>query len=200
MIPTSPMAFYLASRSIDLARLPSNIGEALRFHSACPFRLDDGSTARLPAMVALLRDIITNVSTGIHRTALKADGSGKADMPGLGNPRKMLGRAKGAVVKLSPDAEITSGLGIAEGIETALSVLSAGWAPVWACGSAGTIADFPVLPGIASLTVFADADQIGIKAAMACQTRWISDGRECRVIRPRTDGQDWNNVTQGKAA
>src|SRR5262249_46876799 len=40
---------YLRSRGIhDLLA-----GDSLRFHPACPFRLDDGSTVRLPAMIGL---------------------------------------------------------------------------------------------------------------------------------------------------
>ena len=59
------------------------------------------------------------------------DGSAKAIMPDGSNPKRMLGRAAGAAIKLSADADVTMGLGIAEGIETALSILSAGWRPVW---------------------------------------------------------------------
>jgi hypothetical protein len=75
--------------------------DALRFHPACPFRLKDGSTVKLPAMVAVMVDIVTNEPCGIHRTALKPDGSGKAEMPDGSSPKKMLGRAKGAVMKLT---------------------------------------------------------------------------------------------------
>ena len=145
-------------------------------------------------MLGLFRDILSNVPTGIHRTALKADGSGKADIPGLGNAKKMFGPVKGAAIKLTSDCDVTTGLGIAEGIETALSVLSAGWRPVWACGSAGAIANFPVLPGVDSLTIFADADTAGVKAARECQAHWAAAGRECVIIIPSSDGTDWNDA------
>jgi len=188
----TPVETYLAGRGITL---PDDVRRAdvLRLHEACPFRLDDGTTARLPALVALMRDIITDEPVGIHRTALKPDGSGKADLPGLGNPKKMLGRAKGAAIKLSADEDVTDGLGIAEGIETALSIMAAGWRPMWALGSAGTIASFPVLPGIECLTIFADADRAGLAAAQACQGRWRAAGRECPIVLPPHDGTDWND-------
>lgn len=187
--PISGAEVYLAGRGIK-----ATSGDALRYHPCCPFRLENGMTAFLPAMIGLFRDIDTNEPCGIHRTALKADGSGKADLPGLGNPKKMLGRAKGAAIKLCPDNEVSTGLGIAEGIETTLSVIGAGWCPVWALGSAGAIADFPVLLGVEALTIFADNDPAGIKAAKSCQSLWLEAGKECRIVRPGVAGADWADV------
>lgn len=159
-IAGTPVATNLGSRNIKW--LPDD--HVVRYHDACPFRLDDGSSVRLPAMIALFRDIITDKPVAIHRTALKRDGSAKSDHPNLGNARKMWGPVKGSAIKLSPDDDVTLGLGIAEGIETALSILSANWAPVWALGSAGAIASFPVLAGIDCLSIFADADEPGMRA------------------------------------
>lgn len=59
--------------------------DALRFHPACPFHLEDGTTVRLPTMLGLMRDIVTDEAKAIHRTALRPDGTGKADLSGLGN-------------------------------------------------------------------------------------------------------------------
>jgi hypothetical protein len=79
----------------------------------------------------------------------------------------MLGGA--GVIRLVPEEDVATGLGLAEGIETALAVMQrAGWSPVWAANSAGAMDRFPVLPGIESLTIFADADGAGIKAARGC--------------------------------
>lgn len=189
----SPAAAYLASRSINPEMARSH---ALRFHPACPFRLEDGSTVRLPSMIALFTDIRTNEACGIHRTALKPDGSGKSDHPGLGAPKKMLGRVKGAAIKLSEDADVTYGLGVGEGIETCLSLMTAGWAPMWALGSAQGIASFDVLPGVESLHVFADADDAGVKAAKDCRRRWQAAGNDCTIILPPEDGTDWNDTAR----
>lgn len=187
---------YLRHRGLFIA--PEVQVAALRFHPACPFRLEDGAAARLPTLLGLMRDIITDEPKAIHRTALRADGSGKADLPGLGNAKKMLGPAKGAALKLTGDAEVIDGLGIAEGIESALTVICAGWRPVWACGPAGAVGSFPVLSGIESLTIFADADRAGMAAAGTCQARWINAGLECRILAPPEAGTDWNDV--GRAA
>jgi hypothetical protein len=151
-------------------------------------------------MLGLMRDIITDEPKAIHRTALKAEGSGKADLPGLGNAKKMLGSAKGTALKLTADADVTDGLAIAEGIESAMTVICAGWRPVWACGSAGAIERFPILPGIESLTIFADADRAGMAAAAACQARWVKAGIECRILAPPEAGADWNDMVGAAAA
>jgi putative DNA primase/helicase len=195
----SPVERYLHSRGLAVT---SEVlaADVLRFHPACPFKLTSGQLVRLPAMVALMRDIVTNEPCAIHRTALKPNGSGKAEMPDGTEAKKMLGPAKGAVIKLIADEDVTIVLGIAEGIETALTAICADWRPVWACGSAGAIKAFPVLPGIEALTIFADADKNGVgqEVARACARRWAGAGREATVILPPDDGSDWNDV--GRAA
>ncbi len=88
---------------------------------------------------------------------------------------------------------MTTGLGIAEGIETALAVMQrAGWAPVWAATSAGAIRRFPVLPGIEALTVFADMDGAGLNAARDCCRTWAAAGWEARLLAPPAG--DWDDV------
>jgi putative DNA primase/helicase len=188
----SPVEAYLRSRRL---KLPKG-SQVLRYHPACPFRLENGKSIRLPAMVALFRDIISNKAVAIHRTALKPDGSGKAEIVGLGNTKKMLGPTRGAVIKLDPDSEVTIGLGIAEGIETALTAFSADWRPIWACGAAGAISTFPVLSGIDELTIFGDADPAGITAARTCQGRWAQADKLCTILLPQTDGNDWNDLAR----
>jgi hypothetical protein len=162
----------------------------LRFHPSCPRHGD-----QLPAVVALMRDIRTNEPSGIHRTFLTADGSGK-DAGASGDMAKMmLGRAKGSVVKLTPDDAVTTGLAIAEGLETAMSCMAIGW-PLWACLSAAGIESFPVLPGVESLTIFIDNDKskVGETAARACAARWLNEGADVRAIRPPQVGADWNDA------
>lgn len=82
------VASYLASRGLTL---PDDIaGEAIRFHPALKF---DGKA--VGGMLALFRDIRTNEPCGIHRTFL--------DRAGNKLGRKMLGRARGAAIKLDAD-------------------------------------------------------------------------------------------------
>jgi hypothetical protein len=141
-------------------------------------------------MVALMSEPITGEFRGIHRTFLKPDGSGKAD---VNKPKMMLGGA--GIIQLVDLSEIGIGLGLAEGIETALSVTQKiGWGPVWAAGSAGAIRAFPFMCAT-TLNVFSDGDPVGLAAARACSGRWTVAGAEVLIHTPPA-GKDWNDVTR----
>jgi hypothetical protein len=173
---------YLATRGC-LLPAPVSCGDVLRFHPHCTF-----GAARVPAMVVLMRDVVTGEPIGIHRTALKDDGSGKRIMPDDMPAKMMLGRAKGAVVMLQPHGPR---LGIAEGIETALSASQIFGIPVWSLMSASGIAACPVIPGVKRLTIFADQDQAGLAAAAKCATRYERASIEGEIRYPSTG--DWNS-------
>lgn len=162
----------------------------LRFHPA----LKHGPSGMVgPALVALVTDGVTRQPLTLHRTWVRADGS-KAP---LDPPRMLLGghRKAGGVVRLWPDEAVTTGLGIAEGIETALSLAHA-FAPVWACIDAGNLAALPTLEGIESLLIGADHDQAGIEAAEACAARWASAGVEARIVVPDAHKTDLNDMAR----
>jgi len=169
---------YLTGRGLSL---PPEAHYALRYHPNCPFK---GQIS--PAMIAAMVDIHTNEFHGVHCTRL--------------NPKDkaMLGPAKGAVVKLSPDEDVTIGLFLCEGIETGLALISIGFRPLWACLSANGLSQFPVLPGIESLTVFADNDvsETGQDAARECGARWHAARREARVYATPTPGTDFADRMQ----
>jgi len=181
--------------------LPADIldADALRFHPRCVFKLADDSKARLPALIGLFRDMQTGKPVAIHRTALLSDGSGKDDQtPGLGNPKKMLGQCNGAAIMLTPLADVTHGLAVCEGVETAISIAQTGWRPLWVVGSAGGIESFPPLAGLECLTVFADHDHNGAcqRAAAICRDRLSHHNIEVEAIMPRAAGSDWNDIIQ----
>jgi phage/plasmid primase-like uncharacterized protein len=161
-------------------------GSVIRHHPACVFGKE-----RHPAMIALMRDIRTDEPRGIHRTALSA--TGRAIIRDGKKLKLTLGPIRDAAIKLSADADVGHGLGICEGIETGLSIMAAGWAPVWALGSAGAMARFPVLSGIEALSIFADNDEssTGFRSAQACAARWLSAGREAVIYLPKGTGSDW---------
>ncbi|EJT05701.1 toprim domain-containing protein [Rhizobium sp. CCGE 510] len=152
---------YLESRGL------SYDGDALAFRPTCR------------SMVALMTDALTGEPCGVHRTFLDAEGR-KID-------KKMRGRAKGAVVRLY-DLEAPFGLGIAEGIETALAT---DFRPTWAGLTAGGVASLPVLPHVEALTVFADHDRAGIQAANTVGERWHAAGREVTLVMPADAGRDF---------
>jgi hypothetical protein len=173
---------YLGWRGIrrsDIARHFEDVESFfldLRFHPATP----RGANEKLPAMLGLLRDVRTREPCGIQRTFLAPNGRGKV---AHGTAKMGLGRARNASIMLMrPQDDVTHGLGLAEGIETALSCLMLGRGPIWVtCGTAG-MAAFPVLAGIESLDIFADQGAAGLAAARECAQRWTA---------PQPPGEDW---------
>lgn len=183
---------YLASRGL---RLEPNA--PLRFHPMAWRNPASGAAA--PAMLALMTAPDADRGCGVHVTYLRPDGTGKATGD---RPKVMLGNP--GIIRLVADAEVTLGLGIAEGIEPGLAIMQrAGWRPVWAAASAGGIQRFPVLPGIEALTLFCDAGdggrRPGLRAAEACARRWREAGREARIVVPPA-GTDWHDALKEQAA
>lgn len=147
-----------------------------------------------PALVALLTDAETREPRTIHRTWIQADGT-KAPI----DPPRLFAAAqtkKGAVVRLWPDDEVTMGLGVAEGIESALSLAHAGM-PVWACVDASNLAALPVLRGIESLTIARDRDPAGEKATTECARRWAGAGVSVFITNQATN--DTNDLIKEMA-
>ncbi|NKE45149.1 hypothetical protein HB662_10190 [Roseomonas frigidaquae] len=183
----TPVETYLAARGLALPD-----GAPLRFHHRAWRNAAFGPAG--PAMVALMTDAETGEPCGAHVTYLRPDGGGKAAGERV---KVMLGRV--GCIRLTPDPEVTMGLGLAEGIETSISVMQGfGWRPIWAATSAGAIARFPLLRGLDALTVFADADDSGLAAARRCAERWASAGREAHIAAPPSG--DFNDVLNRKRA
>jgi hypothetical protein len=159
----------------------------IRFHPQCPC-----GALKLPAMVALLSDPVTGQpSGGIHRTFLRHDGSGKAETD---KPKMMLG-PWGVVRLYEPE---TAGIGIAEGIETALAVAQRiGWGPVWSTCTAGGFSKVPPLV-MRTLNIFIDRDDAGVSQseAEACAERWVAADLEVYIHAP-AEGTDWCDVARG---
>jgi hypothetical protein len=158
----------------------------IRFHPRSV--LGSGPSKRtLPALLARMSDPLTGDARGVVRIYVHPEGHGKADGVLV---KPMLGPA--GVVRLVPDEEVGESLGVAEGIETSLAVMQmGGWRPVWSCVTAGGISTFPVVPGITSLTIFADTGAAGESAAEECARRWCDAGREVEILTPPDGVSDW---------
>jgi hypothetical protein len=152
----------------------------------------------LPALVARVTDAVTGEPMTLHQTFLAPDGNGKAPIE---KPRLLLkGHEKaGGVVRLWPDEEVTLGLCVAEGIETALTAARA-FTPAWATLDAGNLKVLPVLPGLEGLTIVADHDKSGLEAAEECARRWLAAGVEVREWAAPREGIDLNDYARGLAA
>jgi hypothetical protein len=99
----TPVELHLACRHLNLPDC-----DDIRFHPKCPF----GQGIYVPAMVALVRNVVTNKPQGLHRTALDLQGNQRRDLGG--NGRMSLGAMMGGAVKLTPDEHVTVALGVAE--------------------------------------------------------------------------------------
>lgn len=141
-----------------------------------------------PALLARITDAVTGEPMGLHRTWITPEG--KADV----KPAKMtLGPKQGGVLRLWPDDTVSTGVAIAEGIETALSIAH-DYRPVWCVIDAGNMAVLPILRGIECLVIGADNDPAGIAAANTCAGRWTAAGVDVRLILPAQAGADWNDA------
>lgn len=182
-IAGSPAEAYLRGRGI-VGPLPAS----LRFHPACWHQ----TAQRFPAMVARLEGAD---GFAVHRTYLKPDGSGKAD---VAPPKAMLGAVAGGAVRLT---EGHGALAVGEGIETALSLscgLLSAPAAIWAALSAAGLAALRLPPAPARLTIASDGDKAGREAANILAARADALGWAVSIL-PAPEGADWNDVLTGKA-
>jgi phage/plasmid primase-like uncharacterized protein len=150
-------------------------------------------------MVALVTDFTTNAPMSLHFTSLAMDGDRKAPIE---KPKRLLSghRKQGGVIRLTNNADVTSELGVAEGIETALAVVQGlgPFRPVWSAIDAGNLAGLPVVPGIERLIIYADVDPSGTgqAAARTLALRWYRAGHDVYIAQPPTPAggkRDWND-------
>lgn len=183
---TEPIRGTLAERYLRARAIRCRLPDPLRFD---PVAFHSGY--RVPAMVAAV--MVGDEHTAIHRTFLKEPGR-KADL----NPnKKMLGPVKGGAVRLS---EASGPLVVAEGIETALSLVDGlPEASVWAALSAGNMGEV-LLPGAAGdLVIAPDGDQVGRAGAVKLADRASALGWAVRIMEPPAEG-DWNDLAMMEVA
>lgn len=179
----TPAEIYLATRAVFYN------GAALRWHPSCPF----GPGTRVGCMIALVTDILSNLPTAIHRTAVGQDGQKLSHLGS--NGRMALGPVKGGAIKLYEPEWVS--VGVAEGIETALSIRNLPTLeemPVWALLNAGQLAGFPVLPQIETLWIARDHDPAGIKSVSALSSRYNIAAKEVVILEATEKGKDLNDL------
>ena len=178
---------YLCSRGFNLS-----VPKTIRFH---PSLYHAPSKQCFPCMVGAIIKWPDQTLIGVHRTYLDPITAKKASVD---INKMMLGTASGGAVRLSP---LSEQLIVAEGIESALSVLHAQPnATVWAALSAGGIKNL-CLPDPAitkTIIIAADHDFSGIKAAIQAAEFWASTGRMVKIALP-PKGCDFNDVLVGVA-
>jgi putative DNA primase/helicase len=195
-VATSPVQIgdlahkYMVTRQVDELIYP----KALRFGAA----VMDGAGGVRPCMVAVVSGPDGTPVT-LHRTFLRPDGLAKAEMDA---PRKLMAGEipAGSAVQLS---EYKGGaLGVAEGIETALSASALYGLPVWACISAPLMAKWLPPEGCEEVAIFGDNDPkfAGQAAAYTLAHRLAVKGIVVTVHIPPIAGQDFNDVLAARMA
>lgn len=176
--PVTPRDFagrYLASRGIALDPFPQYL-----------------RTCDTPQFRGMLAKVIgpDGRAVNVHRTYLTAEGR-KAEVE---QPRKLMRGTfpLGSAVRLAPVAKT---LGVAEGIETALSASILFGLPVWAALTEGSMQAFRPPPEVKTLVVFGDHDAnfVGQSAAYALAKEAHRLKICAKVHIPQSEGDDWND-------
>jgi putative DNA primase/helicase len=179
---------YLASRG--LWPLPDRC--TLTAHATAEYWNDGQLVGRYPAILADVVDQAGELVT-LHVTYLQG-----GEKLATHEPRKILsgmqGRA-GCAVRLAPAGDV---LGIAEGVETALSAAAIDGVPVWAALNTSLLARFDPPAGVKTLRLYADRDEAGLTAALQLAERLQGRVRlEMRI--PRAPAKDWNDTLMAAA-
>ena len=175
----SPAKAYLESRGI-LAASP-----ALRFHPRTPLG-PKGRARFLPAMIAAVS--LDEGSIAIHRTFLSTEASGKAAFE---KPKRALGALGEAAVRLF--APVSGKLGLAEGVESAMSAYALTGIPVWATLGNERFGLVSVPESVTELHLFVDHDAGGELAASRGLAAYAREGRTIHVRKPSSRDSDWND-------
>jgi putative DNA primase/helicase len=181
--PGTEVEIYLRSRALATPVPPTLRCLRLRHRE---------SGRSLPCMVAAVQAVDGRL-TGLHRTYLRPDGRGKAEVEPA---KKMLGACRGGAVRLSP---VGRRLALCEGIETGLSIREA--CPdlaVWRALSAGNLDRLMLPPLVDEVVLVADGDPVGLAAAHQAAQRYGASGRRIRLVE-LPSGMDANDLLRREA-
>ena len=181
----TPAEKYLHARSIDQG------STELRYH---PRTLLGRGPARVyrPALLARVSDGPRLLA--IQRTFLDWRHARKAG--DIGNPRRLLARPLGGAVRLFDAQDV---LGLAEGVETAMSASMLLGIPVWAALGSERFGKVSIPPRVRRLILLPDNDIPGRRGACAAEAAMRAPGRSVETVLPWNDLNDWNDVLRAKA-
>ncbi len=180
-VKKTPAERYLGARGLQ------GVSAELRFHPRTP----DGPhphTQYRPALIAAVRDQAGLV--GVHRTFLDIRHDKLAP---IDQPRRGLGRFGGGAVRLGG---IAARLGLAEGIETALSASALFGVPCWATLGTERFGHVALPPEVTELVLFLDHDQGGRRAEAIARVTY--DHLRIETHWPPRRGDDWNDVVRAR--
>lgn len=179
----TPVEAWLRTRGIS-----SPIPPVLRWLQHCPHR----NGRYYPAMVAPIVNV-AGEQIAVHKTFLRPDGRGKADLP-KEHQRETCGPFKGGAIRLAPHRAGVELL-ISEGIETTLAAMQLFGLPGWAAICAPGIEALELPTEVRAVAIAADNDVSGTgqRAALSARERWATERRSVRILLPPNPG-DFNDV------
>ena len=170
---------YLQARGITAG------SSALRFHGATPLG-PKGRAQFLPAMIAAVS--LDEGAIAIHRTFLH---SLEPKVAAFAKPKRALGGLREAAVRLFPPKD--GKLGLAEGIESALSARALTTIPCWATLGNERFGLVSIPESVTELHLFVDNDEGGDLAAARGLEAYAAEGRTVHIRPSSKRGTDWND-------
>jgi putative DNA primase/helicase len=182
-----PAILYLDSRAL----WPLPQGHGLRAHPSVEYWQEGKRIGRYPALIAAVRDMCGDLVT-VHVTYLTPSGEKLSNY----EPRKILSAMtarEGCAVPLMPHGDT---LGIAEGIETALSAARMHELPVWAALNTSLLMKWEPPHTVSKVVIFADRDVAGLDAATKLMERLQE---RVRLVIKTPQSKDWNDALRSAA-
>lgn len=194
---------YLSARGINLKYAPADVKSAVLVNPHCAYSDDGKKVSFHPAIVLKVQNEQGRLCS-LHRTYLSTDGKKAA----VACPKKLMPPCRpcsdadhSRYVRLGNPSK-DGIIGVAEGLETALSVTSATRIPVWCCVSAAFLERFIPPEEIKAVIIFADKDasRTGELAAKRLKENLKKRGIPALICLPRepipqgSKGVDFNDT------
>ena len=185
-ISDSPAARYLAHRGLLRG------SDQLRYLACTPLG-PRGAVQFLPAMLAA---VTTDIGTiAVHRTFLDlASGT----LAVFERPKRALGTLGCGAVRLVPP--VKGRLGLAEGIESALSAMQLFDIPCWATLGNERFGFIAIPESVRELHLFIDNDAGGALAEQRALKAYAAPHRVIHSRAPASPGFDWNDELKSRLA
>jgi Toprim domain len=190
----APVGSYLRGRSITIP-VPASIRCLQRQRN-----WNDGQ--HYAAMIALVERLPEDgegpegilIPSGVHLTFLESHANAPSVQKAATESNKLsLGQLRHGGVWLKPIDQICGDIAVAEGIETALSVMQITGLPTVATLSAAGMHTFLWPPRTRRLWIAADNDAAGMRAAKALLARALCSGIQADIKIPRGGHNDFND-------
>lgn len=156
----------------------------LRFHPRLRYPI---SGLSFPALVAGVAQVPDHAVIAVQRTFLLPGGHGKAQ---VSTPKMCLGALDRGALRLAAAGPV---LGIAEGIETALSAMQLHGLPVWVSLGVGRMKNVDFPREVERIIIFGDRGEAGERFAKVAGEEFARRGLHVEGRFP-PDVSDWNDV------